>query len=213
MKRLGLMLGVAVAIGAACYPGDVTSISELDAVVTVRNPDFTFSSSLTFAMPDTIIQINEGDDGAIDIDRGNDAEILARVRTNLLALGWNELDANAIQGGAIPDLAIGNLVMARENTQWWVSYPPGCWYPYWCWGWYWPPVIGSTSYDAGSYFVVAVDASSLSSIGALDSLEGAWGGAMNGVLSSSTTSNVTRLLQGIDQMFEQSPYLNGSSSN
>jgi hypothetical protein len=36
---------------------------------------------------------------------------------------------------------------------------------------------------------------------------------MNGVLSSSTGSNFTRLLGGIDQMFEQSPYLSGSSSN
>lgn len=215
MKKLGL-IALALGLGVGCYPGDPTSIDEFDAVVTVRNPDFAFSSALSFYMPDTIIQINENDPDKIDISRDNDDEILARVRSNLLAQGWTELSEDDVEnGGQVPDVAVGNLVMATENTQWWVSYPPGsgCWDPWWCWGWYWPPVVGSTTYRAGSYFVVAASALDISDPGNADELEVAWGGAMNGVLSSSTGSNFTRLLNGIDQMFEQSPYLRGSSSN
>jgi hypothetical protein len=212
MKTLG-PLGLALVLSVACYPGDPTSISEFDAIATVRNPDFTFSSSLSFYMPDTIVQINEDDPDAIDIDRGSDDDILAKVRQNLLALGWDELTEADVEGGQVPDLAVGNLVVATENTQWWITYPPGCWDPYWCWGWYWPPWVGSSSYEAGSYFVVVVDASTVSDPGQDDEFEVAWGGAMNGVLSSNSASNFTRLLDGIDQMFDQSPYLSGSSSN
>jgi hypothetical protein len=140
MKRLGLV-ALALGLGVGCYPGDPTSISEFDTVLTVRNPDFAFSEALSFYMPDTIVQINEDDDDAIEIGRDNDEEILARVRSNLLAQGWTELTREDIQnGGQIPDLAIGNL---------------------------------------------------------------------NGVLAQNTGSNFDRLLDGIDQMFEQSPYLSG----
>jgi hypothetical protein len=209
MKRLGLV-ALALGLGVGCYPGDPTSISEFDTVLTVRNPDFAFSEALSFYMPDTIVQINEDDDDAIEIGRDNDEEILARVRSNLLAQGWTELTREDIQnGGQIPDLAIGNLVMATENTQWWVSYPPGCWDPWWCWGWYWPPIYGSTTYRAGSYFVVAASALDITDPGNTDELEVAWSGAMNGVLAQNTGSNFDRLLDGIDQMFEQSPYLSG----
>jgi hypothetical protein len=34
-----------------------------------------------------------------------------------------------------------------------------------------------------------------------------WGAAVDGLLSSSAASNVARLLPGIDQAFDQSPYL------
>lgn len=35
-----------------------------------------------------------------------------------------------------------------------------------------------------------------------------WAGAMNGVLDNSTSVNIrTRIIQGIDKMFDQSPYL------
>jgi hypothetical protein len=212
MKKIGL-LALALGMGVGCYPGDPTSISEFDAIATVRSPDYTFSNTLSFYMPDTIVQINEDDPDAIDINRDNDDEILAKVRQNLLALGWDELSDADVEGGQVPDLAVGNLIVATENTQWWITYPPGCWDPYWCWGWYWPPWVGSTTYSAGSYFVVVVDASTVSDPGQDDEFEVAWGGAMNGVLSSSEQSNFTRLLDGIDQMFEQSPYLSGSSSN
>jgi hypothetical protein len=110
------------------------------------------------------------------------------------------------------DVAILNLATASENTQWWVSYPPGgCWYyPCWGWGWYWPPYVGTTSYDAGTYFMVMADANQITPS---DSTQGVWGGVVNGVLTSSAGSDYQRLLNGIDQAFSQSPYLRGSSSN
>ncbi|KPK04892.1 MAG: hypothetical protein AMS20_07940 [Gemmatimonas sp. SG8_28] len=211
MKKL-VLIGAALLVGAGCYPGEVTSIGQLDLVATVRDPGYNFANVQTFYMPDTIVQLNEGEQGSIDIDRSSDDEILAQVRDNLLALGWAELDRDDIDAGIVPDLAVLNLVSASENTTWWITYPPGCWDPYWCWGWYWPPYVGSTTYRAGTYFVVVGDPAGIANPGADDDLAGVWGGVMDGVLSSNSSSNFTRLLSGIDQMFEQSPYLSGSGN-
>ena len=209
MKKL-VLIGAAMLVGAGCYPGEVTSIGQLDLVATVRDPNYSFGTVQTFYMPDTIVQINEGQQGAIEIERSNDDQILAKVRDNLLALGWAALSRADVQNGAVPDVAVLNLVSATENTTWWITYPPGCWDPYWCWGWYWPPYVGSSSYRAGTYFVVMGDPAGISDPGTGDDLVGIWGGVMDGILSSS--SNVTRLLGGIDQMFDQSPYLGGSGN-
>ncbi len=211
MKKL-VLLGAALLVGAGCYPGEVTSIGQLDLVATVRDPNYTFGAVQTFYMPDTIIQINEDQQGAIDIDRSGDDEILTKVRANLLALGWTALSRADVQNGAVPDVAVLNLVSATENTTWWITYPPGCWDPYWCWGWYWPPYVGSSTYRAGTYFVVMGDPAGISDPGTDDDLVGVWGGVMDGILASSSSSNFTRLLNGIDQMFDQSPYLGGSGN-
>lgn len=211
MKKL-VLIGAALLLGAGCYPGEVTSIDQLDLVATVRNPDFGFGSVGSFYMPDTIVQLNEGEQGAIDIDRSHDDEILAKVRGKLLALGWSELDEGDIDNGLVPDIAVLNLVSASQNTTWWVGYPGGCWDPYWCWGWGWPPSVGVSTYSAGTYFVVMGDAAGVTTPGANDDLAGVWGGVMDGVLSSNSASNFTRLLSGIDQMFTQSPYLSGSGN-
>lgn len=196
----------------ACYPGDVTSISELDVVMTRYSSDFNFGQVTRFTMPDTIIHLNTDDPNAIDIPRDNDEETLDSVRVQLTRLGWTEVDWDDAANGAPVDVAILNLASATENTQWWISYPPGgCWYyPCWGWGWYWPPVVGSTSYNAGTYFMVMADAEGVT---AGDSTAAVWGGAINGVLSASSGSNYQRLLGGISQAFRQSPYLRGSTSN
>ncbi|UCF20639.1 MAG: DUF4136 domain-containing protein [Gemmatimonadota bacterium] len=209
MRKLGL-LAVALLASAGCYPGEVTSVTQLDLVVTVREPGFDFGTVQSFFMPDTIIQLNEDDPNAIDISRANDRQILTRVRENLLDLGWEELSEAEVQDGTLPDLVVGNLVSATENTSWWISYPGYCWDPYWCWGWYWPPVVGSSTYRAGTYFVVMARVEGIGAPGQDDEFEAQWGGLADGVLSSSSSSNLNRLLDGIDQMFKQSPYLAGS---
>jgi hypothetical protein len=196
----------------ACYPGDVSSIAELDVVMTRYATDYNFGQVTRFTMPDTIIHVNTDEPDAILIPRANDQQTLDRVRANLVAQGWTEVDWDDAAGGDPVDVAILNLATASENTQWWVSYPPGgCWYyPCWGWGWYWPPYVGTTSYDAGTYFMVMADANQITPS---DSTQGVWGGVVNGVLTSSAGSDYQRLLNGIDQAFSQSPYLRGSSSN
>lgn len=195
----------------ACYPGDVTSITELDVVMTRYSSDYGFGQVTRFTMPDTIIHINTDDPNAIEIPRDNDEQTLDSVRVQLAKLGWEEVDWEDAEAGDPVDVAVLNLASASENTQWWVAYPPGgCWwYPCWGWGWYWPPYVGSTSYDAGTYFIVMADAAG---VAAADTTAAVWGAAINGVLSSSGAGNYQRLLSGISQAFTQSPYLTGSSN-
>ncbi len=211
LQPAALLLGTALAL-AACYPGEPTDISEFDTVSTLFDRDADWGSYQTYLMPDTIIHLNTDDPNAIDIPRDNDEQTLDSVRVQLTRLGWTEVDWDDAANGAPVEVAILNLASATENTQWWVSYPPGgCWwYPCWGWGWYWPPYVGVTSYDAGTYFMIMADAEG---VAAGDSTAAVWGGAINGVLSSSGASNYQRLLGGISQAFRQSPYLRGSTSN
>ena len=98
MKKFGLT-GLVVML-VACYPGDVTSISQLDVVMTRFSSDYNFGQVTRFTMPDTIIHINTDDPDAIDIPRDNDQQTLDRVRANLVAQGWAEVDWDDAEGGA-----------------------------------------------------------------------------------------------------------------
>ena len=72
----------------ACYPFSVDEVQQLDTVVTLRDSLASFSTIGTFVVPDSIVQINEGEEGSIDLNRQFDALILSEVRSQLDALGW-----------------------------------------------------------------------------------------------------------------------------
>ena len=74
-----------------------------------------------------------------------------------------------------------------------------CWYyPYYCgWGWGYPSV---SSYTTGTLLMTLI-ADGVDYITPSD----VWTGALNGMLSGAY--NTSRVTKGIDQAFEQSPYL------
>jgi hypothetical protein len=67
MKKSGLT-GMLVML-VACYPGDVSSIAELDVVMTRYATDYNFGQVTRFTMPDTIIHVNTDEPDAILIPR------------------------------------------------------------------------------------------------------------------------------------------------
>jgi hypothetical protein len=202
--RYVLFAGAILAL-AGCYPGEVTSVQQLDVFLTFPRNDADFARYQTFATYDTVVQL-DADSSAITISHENDAEIVDRVRTNLEALGYTEV---SFPGGD-PDVLVLVSAVADEYTAY--SYYPGGWWGYW--GWYYPcyycypgypPTVSVTRYEAGTLFIDMLDPALFSP--ADSTLPFVWTGAANGLITGTAGTNLTRILTGVDRLFDQSPYL------
>ena len=72
----GILLGL-----ASCYPGEVTSVQQLDVVVTAHNDTVTFTSFTTFALLDSVVHI--------------DLEDNANDRSRIVTSMWSFLNRSA----------------------------------------------------------------------------------------------------------------------
>jgi hypothetical protein len=214
-KRIALGVAAAILMGGvgACYPGSISDIGEADLVVTVYDTAFNFSpTQQTFFMPDSIIRVGEGDDS--DVDGSYDGDILRKVADELAALGYERLEETS---GEAPDLFVV-LGTSTSTFGWWV--PGGC---YWCWypgypgwgpgwgpgygGWYpWYPGYGGT-YSTGSLGILMLE-----SVSTGQQIPAVWSGVINGLLSSTTANTAARVLNLIEQVFDQSPELSGATN-
>jgi hypothetical protein len=202
MRHLLAAAAVTLAL-AGCYPGEINSAQELDVFISAPRNDADFSNYFTFAIPDTVVQIDE-DSSEVQISHENDDEIVANVRENLVALGYTEADPEDA------DVLVLVSAVADEYTAY--TYYPGYWWGYW--GWYYPcyycypgypSYITVTTYEAGTLFIDMLDPESAPA----DSTEVpfVWTGAANGLIVGTAGTNLTRILDGVDRLFAQSPYL------
>jgi hypothetical protein len=196
-------LAALVGLGlAGCYPAGPDYTEDLDVVYSNYDPQFDFASRNTYAMPDQIVtdvQITNSGDTIYEYMKPAYADqILTRIASNMSALGWTRVD---IEGSTKPDVLL--TPAAVSSTTYFYSYWYDWWYGgYYGWGWYYPPYYTVSSYTTGSLIMVIADPNIDSPI---NSSPAAWVGVLNGLLSGS--GNVNRALTGIDQAFEQSPYL------
>jgi hypothetical protein len=98
------------------------------------------------------------------------------------------------------------------STEWsvWISYP---WYNWGYWGdysgysYYYPPYPpgwgGSYTFTTGSLLVIMEDRNAAEG----EIIPVLWAAGMNGLLEGSTSSINNRIIDGIEQAFSQSPYL------
>lgn len=218
-RLAAVALGAALAMGA-CYPGEVTETSQLDVVATIYNVDAAWGTYQTYAMPDTIVHLVTEDEDTLPITREFDDEILAKVASEMQALGYTRIDVPD-QGDPLPadtpDVVLFVSVTASENWVAWASYP---WWGYWGWwygwgwwggypgwGWGYPccASVGVAEYDVGTAFIQMVDINNPIEEDSI--FPNLWVAAINGLLSASSTTNATRVMNGIEQAFAQSPYL------
>jgi hypothetical protein len=200
--RLWLAIASMLLLGA-CYPGDQLSVEEADVVVTIFDEHTDFAAFSSYAMPDSIVHIvvENGDDL---VSRAYDAEILAAVESNMLKLGYTE---ETVPTDA--DVLMLVSATAREEVGY-AGYGWGAWgwyYPYapsWGWGWYpWYGGGGTIyTYQVGTLFIQMLDPAQADST--LERVPTVWIAALNGVANEAVEQ---RILDGIDQAFEQSPYL------
>ena len=231
MRRIwfGGALAVVVAGGlaalAACYPGTVTSIEQLDVVVTLHNDTVDFNGRSTLAVIDSVIHLVDPDnpEDELPVSRDFDDLIISTVITNYEGLGYDVVIVSPTDSvfppEERPDWVVFISASATENWfayltypwwgswgwwggwgGWWPGYGPG-------WGWWYPCCgsVGTGSYTTGTLFIDQIDPNNPDL--AEQRLPSDWVGGLNGVLSGTSASTANRLTNGINQAFEQSAYL------
>jgi len=198
MKKKLLFYLIIITTLVSCYPEGPEYYSDLDIVYSTYEDQFDFKSKGTYSMPDKIVKIEgdlaEGEEPEY-VKEPYNTQMLTRISNNMTDLGWTKVEdpANA-------DLTLFPAVWTNTTVYYWYDY--WCWYyPYYCgwgWGWGYPSV---SSYTTGTMLMTLVADGD-------DYVEPfrVWTSALNGLLSGSY--NTSRVNKGIDQAFEQSPYLN-----
>lgn len=187
-----IFITAAIVVLQSCYPGDELTYSDTDIVATFYDKDANFATKTTYAIPDTIYRLD--DEGKPVVDPGaNDQNILNKIKSELNAYGFSEAASPAAA-----DVIIISLI--SQST--WVS--GGCYYDWW-YGWWYPyygwcyPVY--YTYDTGTLLIAMLDND------VTEASSGLWVAAMNGLLGDSNSGTLSRVNNGIEQAFKQSPYL------
>lgn len=199
----------------ACYPDETVTYSDLDIVVTAHDTDFNFTQVKTYYLYDSVVHLKDtlNPENNVDLSRQFDQNILDMVRQNMTNYGYvleTEPESNS------PDLIFTVKAMGTRNYFAYSYYP---WY-YWDWGWgwyyksadywypYYPPYWGGTyvtSYEVGTLIFGLHDVRNATPT--TDSIPVIWNADINGLLGSTAATLEKRLEYGINQSFEQSPYL------
>ena len=203
--------GALVLVAAACYPDRPTSVGGDPTVTTIPAPNVSFAAP-TYTLVDSVVKLQE--EGEIVPMPGQyDEQILANIRTNMNARGYREIRF-PFTTSERPDFILVAGVAETTYVGWYYDY----WY-YWGWwggwpgygggwGWYYPGYAVPYAVDAGAVIIQMVDARA----GAQqpDQVPVAWIASINAVLTGGNES--ARIQTGIDQAFEQSPYINASGA-
>lgn len=210
----GLLMGL-----TACHPGSVENVEELDVVLTNYVKDADYVSIQTYAMPDEVFDLGEFVEGDVEEwDRELDDTILTAAASNMDALytriqpnpddpdnPWSPWPGNP--DGTEPDviLLVGGLTgtgyILYQYYPWWPGwgwYPPG-------WGWYYP-WVGTQQFRTGTIVLNMLFLEDLDPEEQL--IPGIWQGILDGVAEGGNGEQ--RVTRGIDQAFQQSPYLAGN---
>jgi hypothetical protein len=162
---------------------------------------FDFSSQVTYFVPDEVIYIQDPDDPS-EPNRIYDEDILDAIVRNLESRGYELVEDNDPFNA---DLVIAPYVWTTTSTGVVVDY---CfWYPWWCGYNPWYPWGGYVyEYTYGTVLVDIIDRDGIV-IEDEELIPIVWTGALNGAVSDNRSDVRQRINQGIDQCFEQSPYL------
>lgn len=207
MKILKVLSFIALAaLLTQCYPEGPDYLDEVDIVFSNYDPEYNFSAKQTFAIPDKIMKIDEdliNDDGINYVNEIYAIPMLERIRKNMVDNGWTEVEI-----AASPDVLVAPA--AYETTTYYYGYDYWYYYDWWYGGyypgggWYYPyPVV--EGYTTGSLLVAMVDPNEVT---VNDRPRVVWTFIINGLLEGTTSEFTARYTKGIDQAFEQSPYLN-----
>ena len=199
-------VGVLVVLGAlvlaACYPGEITSIQQLDVAVTH------WDTTYTWAKPDTVVGLYDsiiivGDTTGDTLADVLDSTIWARVVAGFQGYGYTidtiPTNADSTYVDSV-DYLVTLSVLRTTNVS--VSVPPyNPWYPcYSCWP---PPRVDT--WESGTLFIDMWNDTPDTANNASPPV--VWEGIINGPLSTNVSVNVERLDGLIRQVFDQSPYL------
>jgi hypothetical protein len=161
----------------------------VDVVAERADPNADFTAYKTFAFAEA------QDGGTVNIPSGIAANLSTannEIKTQLEALGLNEVDANAS-----PDLFAFSLASTNEQAALSWTCVPGYWYGYWDWS-YTPCSVVSPYYDeytVGTLVVGLVDPALEKTV---------FGGVAQDVVDGTTDAN-DDIVDAVDDIFEDYP--------
>lgn len=194
-------------ISLSCYNDYGLNANDYDVVITFRNNEVNFQQYRTYAMPDSVVRMT--DSSSSPPATTYDQTILDEVEKQMTALGYTRVEPDT---NNLPDVFVLVGVTSSDYYAlgggywwgWWGWYPGWGYYPGWGGGWY-PGYGYAYSYTTGTLLLTMLDPARSNEEN--KTLAVVWSGALNGILESSESSNRTRIIGGIDNMFTQSPYL------
>jgi hypothetical protein len=192
-KNVFYILGI-ILLMVSCYPEGIEYYEDTDLVYTNYTETFDFAGQGTYSMPDKIVKVTgnlgEGENPEY-VKEPYNKQILDLIDGHMTNLGWTKVDA--VEDA---DLVLFPAVWTNTTVVYWYDY--WCWYDYYyCgWGYYYPSY---TTYTTGTMVMTLVTNESVDNASV-------WTAAINGLMSG--TYDITRVTNGIDHAFEQSPYLN-----
>ena len=200
-----MVLAALVFIIAACskYPTYTVNTSDLDMVWTNYDDSKNFAEYKTYYVPDSIILEDDVDEEDAEALQEYYESVLAEVNDNMAALNYERVDSSAN-----PDLGLGITLLTRTtyvvSYNYWYYYPPYWGYP--GYGYYYPWGTYMGSYEEGA---VIIDMADLKNVDyANQRINAIWAALVGGVLTGDKKTVISsRLINGIDQAFNQSPYL------
>jgi hypothetical protein len=237
MKNIGKIAGLLVlmtVVLTGCYKyNDTIYLDELDVTITYYEEGFDFQPYTTFVIRDSVgfitNYLEDEDEEEFYKPGGASEQIRNYVTQKFTSMGYTLVDEDENFDFGV------NLTASFINTTTIVGYPGwwGGWYDYWGWyGGYWPPYYGGwypwyTSvyqHQTGSIMIEMADGESVREYrefidGKTDEeleqippedfppINFRWQGMVQGVLGTSTDYNKDRAQRGIDEAFDQSPYL------
>jgi hypothetical protein len=193
-------------LAAACYPDNNFSATPSDAVITVFDSATDFASARTYQMPSDIVHLNS--DGSSTRQTGTtDQLIIQKIQANMTARGYTQVPDSATSS----DFLVLSVVSTYQNIGYYTYGYASTWGYYGAWygaGWGYTYPVYAVPYQYQTGTVVTVMLDSRRKDPAKKNAPVGWAFALNGDTTSSTTGDVaTRVGNGIDQAFKQSPYV------
>lgn len=215
---LFLSLAVVGLLMSSCYDDDVYySTSDYDLTITNYDTTFDFQTYKTYFLRDSVdlksdyIKEDDPNWNIFYSNNGPSDQIIAKVRSHFDELGYTEIDSaeNA-------DFAVNMVALLMREAGY--VYYPGYWWGWW--GYYpWYGYGYVYTYETGTLVLDMVDGNSLRDF--IEYMDGAenpypgdpnspdlryvWSAAVDGIQSDG--NDLDRVLDGIDEAFLNSPYL------
>lgn len=206
-KELLVLLMAPLALASCEKEADTDKLDNNFVVYTNYDQSANFSSFNTYYLPDSILIIGDKKEAEYWNDE-NAQSIISTYATHMASRGYVRTNdkEEADLGLQVSYVKSTYFVTNYGEPQWWWGYP-GYWgVPYWGdWGeWYYPYAV-TYSYSTGSFVTELLN---------LDAPQGQnaqlpilWTAYMSGLLSGTTSVNVSLAIEAVDQAFTQSDYL------
>lgn len=213
-----LLVSAVMVLLSACNPQGAEYVDELDLVISLKNDTVNYDDYQTYLLADTIVYISNVDGETMA--PADESYILTELNDRMKELGWQEADTNQGPADAVILVSVLQNVNVSIFTGWWdYWYPWGGWgyYPGYSGGWYYPGYPGGYccytsvySYREGTMIIEMLDPNHPVDVEGQvpDKIPLIWASGINGLLEGSKSNIRSRVSDAMDQMFEDSPYLN-----